>query len=69
MNDWWGFIVVSHCPREADIRNPDSGICYQFYPTKRNWFDAQAECNRNGGHLAIVDNDATYKFIKDNSEG
>ena len=38
---------------------------YTFHKSKKNWTEAEAECQRNGGHLASVTSNELYEELKD----
>ncbi|XP_063422181.1 macrophage mannose receptor 1-like [Mytilus trossulus] len=41
----------------------NSGRCFQFNDTKKNWLDARESCQSQGGDLATVDTDAVNSFV------
>jgi hypothetical protein len=50
----------------APVQDPTTGNVYQRFDTSRNWFEAKAFCEANGGHLATVtspgENDLVYRL-------
>ena len=40
------------------------GLYYKYYATKKNWDDAEATCNTEGAHLAIIWDQKTNDVVK-----
>lgn len=53
--------VTVSCPENQKAYN---GSCYEFVTLQRSFFNAQAECERNHGHLAFIHNEETQQFLQ-----
>lgn len=56
--------AVSHCPPGSFI-NKGSRRCYRIVEKKVSWDQAQEECDRLGGKLAVVPDKSTWKSLAD----
>ena len=68
---WRNYIVVGSC-QSGYTKYQATGICYWLSDNKKSWQDAYNDCvNKGSGDrakrtIALVNNEATKNFIKDN---
>jgi hypothetical protein len=53
-------------PKDA---KPFEGKWYRVYTEKTSWRNAKTRCERVGGHLAVVPNEATQHFVESLAQG
>lgn len=51
------------CQKGGYMKGPD-GQYFKFHDEKMDWNKASASCKEEGAHLAVVDNQATFDFLK-----
>lgn len=65
------FFLISHafslCPPNSNVSS--SGTCYKAFNQSLAWFDADAACVKDGGHLANIPDVFTNSFIASVAKG
>lgn len=60
---FFSFILPSSCDCPTDWKQGPTGLCYKPFNQNLVWYNAEATCYQNGGHLASIQDAFTNSYL------